>query len=397
MLWTLLIAEQTSSSVYENDLSVSRSLKAYENIASAYREHGDRLRKEDRLNPAVFKECLNVDWWRYPVTDEEVDGIAARWRKSKLLRELYLDEGVAQEFVDFRNDFVSSSAAEDRFPIIKPGVALSRRTSSGHLQSQPRGLDFKERFHHALCMNTIAVASHQLAKACSENLTVEHGELVDANPDWDVYQAVTDYWTRSRWYLRGIAGDLDFDMKADNLEVFDFLYIFLLQKVLPFEKFAAWTQADAVHWSEEGGFEVDEEDDAPYDIQKWHTFLSDCRKSFQPLDLVDLIKGKAWAADAAYPPDKSMYLRVRGVFDGGESESVDWCSFYERAPIVYPLCPMKGGLFNLENTERPCWWDRVRLKCGSPFVEGFEDKFDVEVGKMLELEKQEGAKKSGIT
>ncbi|KAL9132678.1 MAG: hypothetical protein Q9175_006142 [Cornicularia normoerica] len=100
------------------------------------------------------------------------------------------------------------------------------------------------------------------------------------------------------------AGDLEMYMKADNLEVFDFLYMFLLQKILPFEIFAACTEADAMHWSEEGGFVVDEEDDAPIDVQKWHTFLSDCRRSYQPLDVVDLIKGKAWAADANHPADK---------------------------------------------------------------------------------------------
>lgn len=92
-------------------------------------------------------------------------------------------------------------------------------------------------------MNTIAVASHQLAKACRENIILEDGEPIDAAPDSDIQQAVSDYWARSRWYLRGIAGDPDLYMKADNLEVFDFLYMFLLRKVLPFGEFSAWTEA----------------------------------------------------------------------------------------------------------------------------------------------------------
>lgn len=276
-----------------------------------------------------------------------------------------------------------------RITIIKPGITTGRRVSPGLLQSQAYGPDFKERFHHALCMNTIAVASHQRAKACREDTNREDGKPLDTHPDGDIQQAVSDYWTRSRWYLRGIAGDLDLFMKADNLEVFDFLYIFILQKILPFERFNAWTEADAMYWSEEAGFAVDEDVDAPIDIQKWHTFLSDCRKSLQPLDLVDLIKGKAWAPDVDYPPNKSMYLRVRGMFDGGESESVDWCSLYERAPIVYHLYPFNVRVFNLEETELPCWWDRLRLTCGSPLIEGFGEMYETEIGKMLEQQKQE--------
>lgn len=113
---------------------------------------------------------------------------------------------------------------------------------------------------------------------------------------------------------------------------------------------------------------------------------------------MNLIKGKAWAADSDYPPDKSMYLRVRGVFGAGESESIDWCYFFERAPIVYYLCPMKTSVFNLshQDTELPCWWDRVRLACGSSFAVGFEKKYDTEIGKMLEQEKQEDSQDPGL-
>ena len=395
---SLLTYAQTSSSVYGKDLCVTKFLNAYGYVANAYREHGNRLPDEDRLDPATFKECINVDWCRYQMTDEEVDGVAKRWQKSRFLRELYLDEEIAKEFADFRSDFVSPSAAEDRFTTIKPGVTTLCRVSPGYLQNQPYGPDFKERFHHALCANTVAVASHQLAKACRENITLEDGELLDAVPHEDIVQAVSEYWTRSRWYIRGIVDDLDLFMKVDSLEVFDFLYMFLLQKILPFGNYAAWTEADAMHWSEEGGFLLDEKDHAaPIGIQKWHTLLDDCRKAFQPLDLVDLIKGGAWAANSEYPPDKSIYLRVRGVFDAGESESIDWGYFYRRAPIVYRICPMESQVFDLshEDTELPCWWDRVRLACGSPFAEGFEEKQETEIAKMLEQEKQE--KQEGST
>ncbi|KAL9123453.1 MAG: hypothetical protein Q9175_008359 [Cornicularia normoerica] len=50
-----------STPVYQNDLGVTNFLNAYESVADTYRKHGNRLRKEDELNPAIFKECLNVD------------------------------------------------------------------------------------------------------------------------------------------------------------------------------------------------------------------------------------------------------------------------------------------------------------------------------------------------
>ena len=81
MLSSLLIHAQTLSSVYENDLCVTKFLTAYGDAANAYREHGKRLLDEDRLDPTVFKECINVDWWRYEVTDEELNEILARCHK----------------------------------------------------------------------------------------------------------------------------------------------------------------------------------------------------------------------------------------------------------------------------------------------------------------------------
>ena len=310
------------------------------------------------------------------MTNEEVDGVAARWRKFRFLRELYLDESVAEEFMEFRRKFVSILAAEERVAIVKPGVTTSRKASTGDLQSQPYGYDFKERFHHALCSNTMAVASHQLGKACRETLVLKDGKLEDAYPDGDVLAAVDDFWVRARWNSSAEDDDAEDDdadrsrrakPEADQMEIFDFLYMFLLRKVVPFEKFAAWTEADAQHWSEERACTIDEEDDdEPIDVQKWHTFLSDCRKSIRPMDLVDLIKG---TADADYPPDKSMYLQVRGVFDGGQTERVEWCSYYERAPIVFRLLPYNDRVFAVNKTELPSWWDRVRLVSGSPFAE----------------------------
>ena len=44
----------------------------------------------------------------------------------------------------------------------------------------------------------------------------------------------------------------------------------------------------------------------------------------------------------------------------------------------------------------PCWWDRVRPTCGSPFAEEILEKYEIEIFKMVEQEGQEIPKDPGL-
>ena len=340
-------------------------------MSKVYRYEGWSLPAKDRPDPAVFKDCLDIDARRDQLGDDEIDDIAERWRQLKLLQRLYLDTQLSEEFEAWRSAFVSDLSADAGAGILKPGITTSSNATSIQKQHQRYGQEFNGRFYRSLCLNTIAVASLQLAKTCRE----VRGDVTDL----DVSAAASDLWTRSRFFINGSAEDLDICTKADSLEVFDFLYMFLLPKVV--HKFGwrrdYWNLGDLAL---EYGYH-DETGGVPRINQGWYVFLDDCRRCFQPSDLIDIIHHRTWKSSS--PHEKDIYLKQRGMFEGGESESIDWYTHFGRSDIVGGLIPMNDVIFVRRDTELPCWWDRVRLEVGSPFGEGFEDKYEAEIGKLI--------------
>ena len=347
--------------------------------SKAYGRESRSLPAEDRPDPTVFKNCLYSDARCDKLSDNEIDDIVKRWRRLKLLQRLYLDTQVSEEFEAWRSAFVSDLSAGARAEILKPGITTSGNAASIQEQSQRYGPEFKGRFHKSLCLNTIAVASLQLAKTCRQVL----GDGLELELDEDVGTAVSDLWTRSRIFVNGSAKDLDVCTKADTLEVFDFLYMFLLPKMVHnFEwKMDLWNCGNADNWPLECGYH-EKTGGVAGSKQGWYELLEDCRQCLQPSDLVDLIQHRTWTSP--YPHDKSVYLSQRGMFEGGENEFIDWHTYFERSPIVGGLLPMSDEIFGYQGTELPNWWDRVRLIVGSPFGEGFEDKYEAEIGKLIE-------------
>ena len=346
--------------------------------SEAYRREGRSLPTKDRSDPAVFKNCLDGDARRDQLNDNEIDDIAERWRQFTLLQRLYLDTQLSEEFQAWRSAFVSDLSAGARAKILKPGVTTSRNAASIQEQSQRYEPDFKGRFYKSLCLNTIAVASLQLAKTCRE-VTRDGSKLV---VDHDFLVAVSDLWKRSRVFVNGSTKDLDICTKADTLEVFDFLYMFLLPKMVPnFErKMELWDCGNADNWPLQCGYH-DEAGGEVASTQGWYTLLEDCRRCLQPSDLVDLIQHRTWMSP--YPREKNIYLSQRGMFESFECETIDWYALFERSDIVGGLIPMSDDIFVSRDTNFPCWWDRVRLVVGSPFGEGFEDKYEAEIGKLI--------------
>lgn len=347
--------------------------------SKAYRREGRSLPAKDRPDPAVFKNCLDSDARCDQLSDNEIDDIAERWRQLKPLQRLYLDTQLSEEFEAWRSAFVSDLSTGARAEILKPGITTSSNAASIQEQSQRYGPEFKGRFYKSLCLNTIAVASLQLAKTCRE----VRGDGLELDVDEDVSTAVSDLWRRSRVFINGSAEDLDICAKADTLEVFDFLYMFLLPKVVHnFE----W-RMDLCNFVIVGDppFEYgyyDQTIGVPGSKQGWYELLDDCRRCFRPSDLIDLIQHRA--CTLPYPHERDIYLNQRGMFEGGESETVDRHSDFERGEIVEGLLPKSDDTFEYQDTEMPSWWDRVRLVVGSPFGEGFESKYEAEVGKLIE-------------
>lgn len=286
--------------------------------------------------------------------DDVIGNIASRWWQSRMLRQLYLDDVVDKEFQHFRSQFTSKLSAEARAAIIKPGLMRSRRPKEIH----HFGLDFKARFHKSICLHSMAIASRSFAKVAAIE---EHPREFFDRISVDVRQM----WSKKSVVIGGERRPISLDGRLDCLEVFDFLYGFLLKKAVPLDRLEDWIGKDAEH--------------RPYrplrheDNEKWYDLLTDCGWALQPFDLVDLIKHQAWAVDASYPQDKINYMRVRSVFDRvayNDSQSYSLARFCMGLALL-----REGPPYEYYIPEECCWWDLVRLELGSPFQPEFGSKF----------------------
>ena len=81
---------------------------------------------------------------------------------------------------------------------------------------------------------------------------------------------------------------LNHETKVDCLELFDFLYLFLLMKVLPHERLESWIGED----DDEDPYRWRAGNQATRDrfAVRWDCFLSNCRWVLQPHDLAELIE-----------------------------------------------------------------------------------------------------------
>jgi hypothetical protein len=346
---------QTSSPVYEYDLTLSKLLDITQDLAGIYFEAGDEsLHYEKRPALLLLIDCMNTTWPKMAVPDDVIGNVASRWRQLRLLRQLYLDDVVDKEFQHFRRQFTRKLSAEARTAIVKPGLMKSSQPKKYH----HFGLDFKARFHKSICLHSMAIASRNIAK-------VGTLELYPRSFFSQLILDVCDIWSKNSVVAGGEKRPISLDARLDCLEVFDFLYGFLLRKVVPLDRLEDWIGK----YGEHRPHRVSE----AKDIEKWYYLLTDCHSALQPLDLVDLIKHQAWAADDFYPQDKIDYMRVRSVFDGGIYNH-NGALFLGRSNMVNALLP-DGAPKNHAAPEECCWWDLVRLDLGSPFQPDFGPEF----------------------
>lgn len=301
---------------------------------------------------------MNTTWTKEHLTDEVITNIASRWHQVKYLRQLYLDDKVARDFQDFQVKFAQKQRSDDGVNLVRPGVETSGQPHQGH----QFGPDFKTRFHRSVSLLALAVVSHNVARLAVEDESQPSNPENPKDLSDDITFDVLDLWSKKRVVVGGVKYDLGIDTKIDCVEIFDFLYHFLLKKIMPFHKVIDWTK--------------EEEDNWPYlaqhDVEAWHYLIYHSRWILEPLDLVDLIQNKAWTG--AYPEDKRQYMQIRGMFDNGADITMDWYSQFERASMTHALLP-RNTPYKYTSPDIPDWWDKVRLDLGSPFQLGFSTQF----------------------
>lgn len=228
-------------------------------------------------------------------------------------------------------------------------------------KEQDRLLDpnFKFLFHRSIVQHSMAAGCFQFARRARDQPTDPFKLNPEINPETqELKSIVADLWQEI-----GIESDFEstalrLDYRSQCLEVSDFLYLFLLPKILPFEGLTSWIGNDGNRHPY-----ADIPVDGNLDTE-WLAFLELSRCILQPHDIVELIETNAWSDD--YPADKSMYMQTRGMFDGGEQSTGSWGFNSYSTQMVEDLRESLG--FLLRRVEDPFWWDNIRIRCGSTFL-----------------------------
>lgn len=319
--------------------------------------------------------CLATKVNDKALDDVDIREIVERWRKFSLLRELYTNDKLFGEYEGFRQRSLirANLLGGTGTPLMEPADARGGIETIGTTQmKQDRRFipGFKRRFHRSIVLHAMAIGCLQFARRATDLPLPPADFDPDADSDTKKFKTlVISLWSKhSVEYcdeFKGLFTEILLDTKIDCLELFDFLYVFLLPKILPFEGLASWTK------NNEGGSPyADNVANQQFDIEDWQAFLGLSRWVLQPHDLVELIENRAWSG--VYPADKVMYMQTRGMFERRESieNSRVICG---REQMVTDLRDSSG--FVLKDAEDQCWWDRIRIRCGSIFLAGSLSKY----------------------
>ena len=373
-----------SSEIYKYDLALSKYDEVLAGLAKVYAESGISLPDDKRPTIPLLKDCLDIDGTKDVITDEVIKGVADRWQQSQYLSNLYMDASISREFELYRARFVSQLSKAAREDIVEPILIQSGTTpqdvwppfSPGTIKNQKalRRLSdenlspaFKWSFHQSLCLHSMAVAGRKIAMVLADGGTrkmYEHGIPEDVTID-----RLVDIWAKEIIIVKGERFLLSDTIKLECLEVFDFLYLFLLEKALPYEHLDLWTWDNRDDWPYDLGESYDSE------IGRWHSFLGHARWAIQPHDLCSLLKN---CQRSDYPANKHMYMRERALFDLALDHNWDLFSCFERFSMLEAILPGGSHMKAISSTcplEMPCWWDHVRIVTGSPFSADFKAKY----------------------
>ncbi len=357
--------------MYKYDVCLSKLLRAWEDAAKVLREHEGNAPHGLRLSGSVCLDCFEEDYTDTPLTDVDVDDISKRWQKLGILRDLYLDEAISRDFEKYKVQFVSQGPGYLKpngiRPIIEESPELAIKSKSDHNYDP----DLKARFHQSLCLHSIALATRSHAIYSRDQVQMENDppNLIGRR----LWETAFYLWVKSNIVLNGHHVQLSDHAQFDCLEIFDFLYLFLLEKVVPFSALESWTAeaADRYPYDEDEGH-----------LENWFSLLYHYGLTLQPSDIVDLVKHKSWREESTFPADKTKYMCERGLFDIGLQGAADYHTCFTRLSLIHEtrhsLC--SGGDNN--DQHRSCLWDELRIKLGSPFRPRFWQMLDLETSRV---------------
>ena len=262
-------------------------------LAQSYRriEYGEwvpRTRPEEE----VFLDCVNAPRSAKTLSDRMLDEICYRWQKTRLFRNFQLESQCLHHEYEllrsvssiFLSDDDSHRTAHTDFHISSINIERSQVT-------EPFGGSFIERFHKALCLQSIANISRRLCMATKST----DGDMPRTG------MLPFEYWSSEGHFT--ICGHQVYPSvqdKVEQLEIMDLIFYFMLGKLLPARVIDNWIHQCRETWLIEGS------DSPEYEASEFDrmVFLDYLRLHLSPEDIADMVSNRSWETGSNYPLDK---------------------------------------------------------------------------------------------
>ncbi|KAL8932565.1 MAG: hypothetical protein Q9211_006242 [Gyalolechia sp. 1 TL-2023] len=293
------------------------------------------------------------------ISNEEARISLQRWQHFKTLRNLY---------VELLPDFESAHSRD-----IHEGDGVVPPLG-GDLPLQPESLpaettvaateldeNFKARFHKALSLHTIAMTFRQLG------LASRFKNRRRFSPGQVAQLTATTAWCKGGQTFGKYTINVTKMEQIDGLEIFDFLYSYVVPDLFPQDTFIAWispmyTNAQKRNCNDEL-------------IQAY------CEAYLYPSDIADLLNNKVWEQDSTFPEDKAVYLKNLGFLEKPTvRRGLDWWTPFTRRSMT--MAAVSPEMFNeiLRGERGWGWYDETRQEAGSPFKANSTWPFNAEGG-----------------
>ncbi|KAL8707378.1 MAG: hypothetical protein Q9225_007765 [Loekoesia sp. 1 TL-2023] len=336
------------SEVYKYDRILNKYDAAITDLRLRYRQsQGELSDKQSKATRLAFNRLGDPipDF----IDDEEVHMIRRRWQSFKILRCSYRKLLPAFEEAHAHQDEGVKPLPKGSFrTLFQPNDSQNQDSPAPQLDKA-----FKPRFHRALCLHTMAMSLRQLG------LAGRFKQTSSLNNARTAHTIATTAWMKGSQRCSSYGILTTKEDKYDGLEVFDFIYSFLLPELFPRDTFITWIAPM---------YTTSEKRDCDQELTQVL-----CRAYLYPSDVADLLRNNIWEKGSEFPKDKTAYLMDLGFLEERMSPNgFDWWTSFTRRSMVMAVCTPRNLMESLLSAQpgRLTWYDKYRKEAGSPFIAG---------------------------
>ncbi|KAI9735981.1 MAG: hypothetical protein M1834_001447 [Cirrosporium novae-zelandiae] len=282
---------------HKHDIQLCHFLTTNQEFASNYAISNQRPDRSVRPHASVSRHIYSAT--ANDLTDEYVWDIVCRWQALRVLQDLYRDRSIHLTYCKSVFPYTTGLDSEEALskmcakegPLSLPNVS---ETTSAETAKLPFSFQETQRFYKALTAHWLAIETLRLSRTSFYDTSSERPRRFDE---------VELLWRDCH--------DRTLQETLDILEVYDFVYGFLVRKIF----------ADVAHtysWVEgrdEMLFYVELLNNIPR-YRDWYFFVKDACTFLPPTNIIELLLLSTWgSSDRSYPQNKPRYLHMLGFFD----------------------------------------------------------------------------------